>query len=340
MGGFTSNSLIAEPPSIFSRLSTLGDPVRCRLLLLLEGQELTVSEICSVLQLPQSTVSRHLKILADDGWIGARREGTSRRYSLRSDSPEASARRLWLTVREEVGAGPAAAQDRQRLEGVLAQRRTKSQEFFSATAGEWAELRQELFGHRFDLHSLLALLDDGWVVGDLGCGTGQITQSVAPFVRRVIAVDESDAMLAAAGQRLITRDNVELRQGHLEALPIEDGALDAAFFVLVLHHLAEPSRALAEAARTLCEGGRLLVVDMLPHEREEYRQQMGHVWLGFDEDQLSGWLTEAGFERVRSRALPADPAAKGPTLFAASARKTAGGHRAPKARGRAGPFKP
>ena len=293
MRGFTNNSLITDSPSIFARLSTLGDPVRCRLLLLLEGQELTVSEICSVLQLPQSTVSRHLKILADDGWIRARREGTSRRYSLRSDSPEASARRLWLTVREELGGGPAATQDRQRLRGVLAQRLTKSQEFFSATAGEWAELRQELFGYRFDLHSLLALLDDEWVVGDLGCGTGQITQSLAPFVRRVIAVDESDAMLAAAGQRLADWENVELRQGRLEALPIEDGALDAATFVLVLHHLAEPLRALAEAARTLSKGGRLLVVDMLPHEREEYRQQMGHVWLGFDEDQLSSWLIEA-----------------------------------------------
>jgi ArsR family transcriptional regulator len=339
MNGFSNEPAILEAPSIFERLSTLGDPVRCRLLLLLEGQELTVSEICSVLQLPQSTVSRHLKILSDDGWIRARREGTSRRYSLRSDSPEASARRLWLTVREEVASGPAAAQDRQRLEGVLAQRRTKSQEFFTATAGEWAELRQDLFGHRFDLHSLLALLDDEWIVGDLGCGTGQITQSLAPFVRRVIAVDESDAMLATAGQRLAERDNVELRQGRLEALPIEDGALDAAIFVLVLHHLADPSRALAEAARTLAKGGRLLVVDMLPHEREEYRQQMGHVWLGFDEDQLASWLTAAGFERIRVQPLPADPAAKGPTLFSASARKTAGGHRAPKARGRAGRFK-
>jgi ArsR family transcriptional regulator len=324
MGGFINNSLLPEPPSIFERLSTLGDPVRCRLLLLLEGQELTVSEICAVLQLPQSTVSRHLKILSDDGWIQARREGTSRRYSLRSDSPEASARRLWLTVREEVGGGPAAAQDRQRLEGVLAQRRTKSQEFFSATAGEWSGLRQELFGYRFDLHSLLALVDDDWVVGDLGCGTGQITQSLAPFVRRIIAVDESDAMLAAAEQRMADRDNVDLRQGRLEALPIEDGALDAAIFVLVLHHLADPSRALTEAARTLGKGGRLLVVDMLPHEREEYRQQMGHVWLGFNEEQLSSWLRAAGFERVRVQALPADPEAKGPTLFAASARKTAG----------------
>lgn len=319
------NLPVVEPrrPTIFDRLPALADPVRCRLLLVLDGHELTVSEICSVLQLPQSTASRHLKTLADDGWLNARREGTSRRYTARLDHPEPAARRLWDLMRDQVAGSPAAAQDHQRLEGALALRRTRSQEFFSTAAGRWAQLREEMFGRRFDLHGLLGLLDDRWIVGDLGCGTGQMTASLAPFVRRVIAVDESPAMLEAAADRLEGQENVELRHSRLESLPIESGTLDAALLVLVLHHLPEPGQALAEVGRVLRPGGRLLVVDMLPHEREEYRQQMGHLWLGFSEPQLAVWLADAGFEKPRLQPLPADPDAKGPGLFAAGVRKKA-----------------
>ena len=127
----------------------------------------------------------------------------------------------------------------------------------------------------------LGFLDEDWTAGDLGCGTGQLAAALAPFVRQVIAVDQSKAMLAAARRRLGGLDNVELRQGDLEALPIEDGELDAAALYLVLHYAVEPARVLAEARRALRSGGRLLVVDMIPHDREEYRQQMGHLWTGF-----------------------------------------------------------
>ena len=116
-----------------------------------------------------------------------------------------------------------------------------------------------------------------------------------------------------------TWSNVDLRQGDLESLPIEDGMLDAAMLSLVLHYSPDPAKALTEVARVVKPGGRLLVVDMLPHEREEYQQQMGHVWLGFSEKQLSRFLTSAGFGDIRVRPLPADPDAKGPALFAAVA---------------------
>ncbi len=231
------------------------------------------------------------------------------------------ARRLWQLVREQVGESPAAVQDARRLEAVLAERSTKSQEFFTSSAGQWDRLRDELFGSTFHLHALLGLLDDAWVVGDLGCGTGQVPEVLAPCVRRVIAVDDSAAMLQAARRRLRAREDVELRRGRLEALPIDDGALDAAACVLVLHHVPDPGRALAEAARVLRPGGRLLVVDMLPHDREHYRQQMGHVWLGFAEPQIAAYLEAAGFEHPRFRALPSAPKAQGPGLFAASARR-------------------
>ena len=287
--------------------------------MVLDRHELTVNELCAVLQLPQSTVSRHLKTLTDDGWIGSRRDGTSRYYALAELAvPE---RKLWSLVREQVGAAPGAAQDDRRLRGVLADRRSKTQEFFASAAGQWDKLRTELFGGAYLLQGLLGLLDERWVVGDLGCGTGSVAEAVAPFVKKVIAVDESAAMLQAARRRLKESAHADVRRGAIEALPIDDGELDAALLFLVLHHLPDPAAALAEVSRAVVPGGRIVVVDMLPHERQEYRQHMGHVWLGFAEAQMSRYLRDAGFEAVRFVPLPPAAGAKGPGLFAAVARK-------------------
>jgi ArsR family transcriptional regulator len=304
---------------IFDRLTALADPTRSRLLLLLDRHELTVGELCSALQLPQSTVSRHLKTLADEDWVVARAEGTSRRYTMPGSALDPGARRLWHLVRDQVSTTPSARHDLTRAERILHERRTTSQSFFSTRAGQWDKLRNELYGASADLTPLAALLEPTWTVGDLGCGTGQTTAALAPFVGNVTAVDESSAMLAAARKRLVGRDNVELRSGRLEDLPIDEVALDAAVLSLVLHFVVDPARVIAEAARVLKPGGRLLLVDMLPHEREEYRTAMGHLWLGFSEQQLKGWLEDAGFEQTRIVPLSPDPQAKGPGLFAARA---------------------
>lgn len=320
MDGLSNTGTVASQP-ILDRLSALADPVRCRLLLLLDRQELTVSEIRAILQLPQSTVSRHLKALADYGWITVRPEGTSRYYSAATDGSDLKAQRLWELIGDEVAASPAAKQDSTRLQSILARRRSRSQEFFSSAAEEWAGLRREMFGDRFDLTAFPALLDDDWVVGDLGCGTGAVSASLAPFVERIIAVDASASMLDAARARLDGVDNVDFREGQLEQLPIADGELDAATLMLVLHYSGEPQALLAEVGRALRPGGRLLLVDMLPHDHEEYRKQMGHVWLGFSAEQTEELLTATGFGSIRIRPLPADPDAQGPTLFVAAARK-------------------
>jgi ArsR family transcriptional regulator len=306
------------PAAIFDDLAALGDAIRSRVLLALERQELTVSELCSVLQLPQSTVSRHLKTLADSGWAASRRDGTSRYYTLALNGNGSHARKLWSIVRDQMAGTPAAAQDARRLATVLTRRRTASQAFFATSAGQWDRLRDDLFGPGLSSQAIASLLDPDWTLGDLGCGTGQMTMTLAPFVARVIAVDGSGEMLQAAKRRLRGFDNVELRRGDLESLPIDDRSLDAAVVALVLHHVPDPARVLAEAARVLKPGGRVLVVDMLPHDREEYRRQMGHVWLGFSEDQVTRWLEAAGFTRTRVVALAALPHAKGPGLFVAS----------------------
>jgi ArsR family transcriptional regulator len=311
----------AEKPVILDQLAALSDVTRCRLLLVLGRHELTVSELCRVLQLPQSTASRHLKILADGGWIHIRPEGTRRLYSLVPDDLAPAARDLWRLAGEQVSVAAGAQEDGRRLESVLAERRSRSREYFASAAGRWDRTRDELFGTRAPSLSLLGLLDADWTVGDLGCGTGAVAEALAPFVRRVIAVDDSREMLAAARDRVGAFDNVELRCGELEDLPLDDHSLDAATLILVLHHLPDPSRVLAEVARTLRPGGRLLIVDMLPHDRQEYQQQMGHVWLGFSQHQVRRFVASAGLEPVTFRVLPADPAAHAPSLFSATARR-------------------
>ena len=310
--------------AIFDHLSVLGDPVRCRVVRLLEEHELTVSELCEVLQMPQSSVSRHLKLLGDDGWLSSRRDGTSRLYSVPADALDAGARRLWPILREQLGALPAAGQDAHRLVEVLARRRQRSQEFFSTAAGQWDKVREDLFGAVFHLHALLPLLSPDAVVGDLGCGTGQVAAALSPWVKRVVAVDESADMLRAARDRLGALKNVGVKEGNLERLPVRDAELDIAMLSLVLHHVPDPGQALAEVGRVVKPGGRVLVVDMLPHDRAEYRQGMGHVWLGFSAKHLTKLLNSAGFGDVRVGPLPVDRAAKGPALFVAVATKQAG----------------
>ncbi len=307
--------------AVFDRLSAIADPTRSRLLALLEDHELTVSELCAVVQLPQSTVSRHLKVLSDEGWVMVRGAGTSRFYRMAPTRHDPFPHRLWNVVRAQVEESTAIRQDARRLESVLRDRRNRSKSYFTTAAGDWNQVRSDLIGSRTDLLALLDLLDPSLIVGDLGCGTGQITEALAPCVRQVVAVDESGSMLSAARRRFARTENVDVRAGALESLPLAAGELDVAVMCLVLHFVVDPPRAFAEVHRVLKPGGRLLIVDFTPHEREHYTVEMGHVWQGFDESQLRAWLHDAGFPDVRHRHLIADPAAKGPTLFSALARR-------------------
>ena len=172
--------------AIFDDLTALSDATRSRMLLLLERHELTVSELCAVLQLPQSTVSRHLKTLADAGWVTSRRDGTSRYYTLALDERDAhDAAAVVAAARAGRATSAGADQDARRLKGVLARRQTQVRGVLRLGGGAVGRLRQELFGGASALHALPALLDPRWVVGDLGCGTGETSAALAPFVARV-----------------------------------------------------------------------------------------------------------------------------------------------------------
>jgi ArsR family transcriptional regulator len=314
-------SLPARRSPLLDELSLLADPTRARILVVLDAAELTVAELCEVVLLPQSTVSRHLKTLADAGWVDARRNGTSRYYGSTVGRLDDHARRLWELVRGELGSTPTADQDRRRLTRVIERRSIASAAFFASAADEWEALRADLFGATSHLRLLPALIDPDAVVADLGCGSGQVALALAPFVERVIGVDASPEMLAVARARTASQPSVELRPGSLEALPIADGAVDVALCVLVLHHLPDPARALAEAARILAPGGRLVVADMLPHEQEQYRRAMGHVWLGFARGEIEAAIAGVGLAAERFCELPAEDGARGPGIFVCTARR-------------------
>lgn len=300
-------------------LEALAEPVRLRLVRILEGQELAVGEIVKVLQLPQSTVSRHLKVLSEAGLLGKRAAGTAALYRVVLDDLSLPVRAIWMAVREQVD----GAEDARRLRAVLAERRLDSQAFFGRVAGEWDDLRARLFGGDFTAKALLAMLPSDWVVADLGCGTGNATELLASHVEKVIAVDQSEPMLDAAKLRLKEAGNVQFAAGSLDKLPLKDKSVDAAVCVLVLHHLQEPVQALKEMKRVLRTdrgGGLVLIVDMVEHDRQDYRHTMGHTHLGFSDQRMMKMLEEAGFRGARVSVLASDPEGKGPGLFAATGR--------------------
>jgi ArsR family transcriptional regulator len=311
----------SNPDRLLAGLAGLADPTRLRLLHLLDRSELGVAELCDVLRLPQSTVSRHLKVLGDAGFVENRAEGTSRRY--RRADLDAGAKRLWRAAREQAQGWAVLAQDGLRLDRLLASRRDEAERFFAGAAGEWERLRSELYGIGFLTDAALALLPGDWTVADLGCGTGDLAARLARQVRRVHAIDRSAAMLRAARRRVDDLPNVTLHQAALDDLPLADGSCDAALLLLVLTYAEDVDPVLAEAARVLRPGGRLVVVDLATHGDDGLRRRLGHVRAGFDPADLSAALARAGL-RGDARVLPPAAGATGPALVLASTSPAAG----------------
>lgn len=311
----------SNPQRLLGWMGSLSDSTRIRLLRLLEQHELGVAELCDILQLPQSTVSRHLKTLADENWLTSRRQGTVHLYRLALPRLEAPARRLWMVAREQADSWPSVRQDQLRLARRLNERRDTREAFFAGAASQWDKLRDEFYGRDFNHLAMLALLSEDAVVADLGCGTGDLAATIAPWVGSVIGVDSSAAMLKAARYRTEGLPNVQLRRGDLSAVPIEDQSCDAAVLLLVLSYLPEPHPVLTEMARILKRGGRAAIVDLLPHDRDDFRQQMGQQVMGFELDEVKTMLQEASLTVPRVLPLPPEADVKGPALFLASARR-------------------
>jgi SAM-dependent methyltransferase len=316
--------------SLQSALKLLSDPVRLRLCALLSRGELAVQELVAITGLQQSRISNHLSLLKRQGLVRDRREGTWSFHSLvePSDDGPLSPQLFAATVMPFFDADVGAA-DAQALQAVLDQRRRKSREMHDRLADQWPALGQEFALGTLRAEVLAAAWPSGGTVADLGCGTGFLATWLAERATEVIAVDHSERMLTLAMQAAGSR--VTFRRGELDALPVEDAEVDAAFSNLVWHHLPDHDAAAREVFRVLRPGGRIVVSDLLPHECEWMRDAMGDLRLGLKPDQVIGALARAGFQSLRSEtakdryrvAAPDGPYAEFP-MFVVSGQKPAG----------------
>ena len=300
---------------------TLSDPTRVRILALLAQEELAVQELMEVLGMAQSRVSRHLGILREAGLLRDRRDGTYVFYRFR-EPEEPAWRDAWALVGRSLAEDPAARRDALAVTRVIEARAARSRSFFDAVGPEWDALRKVWGDDMLRARALGRLVPQGLRVADVGTGTGVLALELADAGLDVIAVDHSPAMLAAAREKIEERGGaaVELREGEASALPLEDGEVDAAFAHMVLQYLASPAEALAEMARIVKPGGRVVVIDFVRHDREWMRGELGVQWLGFPPEEIQEHLEAAGLRDIRiDEDAPAARGADLPATFLASA---------------------
>jgi ArsR family transcriptional regulator len=280
----------------------LGDEARLRLLRVLAHDRFNVTELTGVLGLAQSGVSRHLGMLKDAGLVSEERDGAFTYYRLSPNVHSNGHGLLWPLLESQFATArhtPAVRADDARLQEVLRVRR----ENFDQHAGpDTRDGRQLVPGRSWAAwaRALAHLLPPAEVV-DIGCGEGYLTIEVARWARRVVAVDRSSAVLARAkalaGRR--RAGNIEFKRGELEKLPIDAASADVAILSQALHHAADPALAMAEAARVLRPGGKVLVLDLRAHNETWVREKLGDRQLGFTDEALAGLLTGAGLADVK-----------------------------------------
>jgi ArsR family transcriptional regulator len=297
---------------LLSGLRAAAEPTRLRILALLADGELSVSEIVHVLGQSQPRVSRHLKLLADAGLIERLPEGQWVFYRLAeapaSEREPAIGRMLAALVPAD---DARIALDAARLAAVKAARAEAAASYFSANAKSWDRIRAMHVDEREVEAALARLFEGGRIPAllDIGTGTGRVLECLASRVERGVGVDSSREMLAVARARLAAARHAHchVRQADMYALPMLDGSFDAVTLHLVLHYADRPAAVIAEAARVLKPGGRLVVVDFAPHAVESLREQHAHRRLGFSDAEIAEWFAAAGLAARETVALKGDP---------------------------------
>jgi ArsR family transcriptional regulator len=279
----------------------LGDEARLRLLRVLDKDRFNVKELTGILGLAQSGVSRHLGLLKEAGLVVEERDGAYSFYRLSPALRDQTQGPLWPLLEAQFNSSASSAAlkaDDARLQEVLRLRR----ENFEHVGPDTRDGRQLVPGRSWAAWSrALALLLPPLDVADLGCGEGYLTVETARWANHVIAVDRSPGVLARA-KALAARkkcSNITWKKGELERLPIDNATIDVALLSQALHHAADPAAAIGEAARILKPGGRLVILDLRPHDETWVREKLGDQWFGFSDDQLTGLLTRAGFSDVK-----------------------------------------
>lgn len=283
----------------------LADPCRLRLVAVLLTGEFTVQELTRVLKTGQSKVSWHLKILTDAGVLSVKRQGTWSYYRAGGDSPFFAAIRS--AVEKGVESLPGRAEDLAAVAAVLDERRRKSREFFDRHARQWDDLARTLLPVPAYRTQFLEMVPRGVSVLEIGVGTGGLLPDLSARAGHLIGVDHSPAMLEEASRRLAGAGltGIDLRLGEMAHLPLPDGAVGCAVANMALHHAAEPVAVLREIWRVLAPGGVVVLADLARHEQEWVREQLADQWLGFDEEELLGWLKTAGFRSIELHRIEA-----------------------------------
>ena len=297
-------------PSIVKALRLLGDSSRLRLILLLAQDELSVAELQEILNMGQSSISTHLSHLKQAELVEDRRNGKNSLYRLIRPRGEGygELQQLLELLRAAAKELPEAAQDEAALKLVLRKRQDRMRTYFNELAGKFG--RQYVPGRSWKgMAEMLLKLMPPLVIADLGAGEGTLSQLLAQRARRVIAVDNSENMVAFGADlaRKHGLANLEYRCGDLEALPIESGSVDLAILSQSLHHARHPQTAIREAFRIVKPSGRIAVLDLLRHHFEEARELYADSWLGFSEVELEGFLKDAGFENLESAIVHREP---------------------------------
>ncbi len=291
---------------LLAGLRAAAEPTRLRLLALCDRGELTVSELTEILGQSQPRVSRHLKLLCDAGLLDRFREGSWVFY--RRAERGALGRRLLDLLPE---ADPMLALDRERLAQVKRQRAEQAASYFRANAAQWDRIRSLYIDEKEVEAALVRLLPAEGVhdLLDIGTGTGRMLEVFGPRVERALGVDFSREMLAVARVNLerSALRNCSIRQADMYQLPLAGASFDAVVIHQVLHYAEHPAQVIAEAARVLRPGGRLVVADFAPHELEFLRSEHAHRRLGFADGEITLWCRAAGLEPEPVRRLPGDP---------------------------------
>lgn len=301
--------------TIFTLLQTLSDPLRVRILHVLQQGEFSVGELTQIFQTAQSTMSRQIKLLQQVDWIKKRAEGTASWLTFQPALLCEEEQSLWSILSDK--SKDDAQEDIHKALTILSMRQTDSEHFFQTIKEQWSSLRTSLFGDEFLLPTLLSLLPHDLSIVDLGCGNGDTLLALAPFVPSLVGIDRSSQMLSIAQQRLQPYTHVQLKQGVLEDIPLEHEQFDVALCILVLHHVPLIHEALDEIARILKPSGSLVILDMQHHTKNELKKQMGHKHLGFAQTDL----LHPSFVCSLWNPLPKREEALGPPLFIAKLKK-------------------